>query len=141
VDILDHDMVEIENLDRSPVFEAKHDGDPKASVVADFLKLQSLSATAFPLTWNEFVQKNSALIRKHDAWLALANEHGVRRSMQANYPPVTFQASTGRNWGVQFGRHVPFADDCQLDRFPEEPAGPLKCADGPVILRSAVTHS
>lgn len=136
VDVLDHDTVEIENLDRSPVFEVNHDGKSKAIVVADHLKKHHLSAAAFPQTWNEFVRDNPMLMRKHDAWLALANEHGVRRSMQANYPPVTIQASTGRNWGVQFGRHIPFADDCQLDRFPDEPAGPLKCADGPVKVVS-----
>jgi hypothetical protein len=136
VDVLDHDMVEIENLDRSPIFVAQHDREPKANVVTEHLRTKNVSATAFPCTWNEFVQKNPGLMRKHDAWLALANEHGVRRSMQANYPPVTIQASTGRNWGVQFGRHIPFVDDCQLDRFPEEPAGPLKCADGPVKAAS-----
>lgn len=136
VDVVDLDKVEIENLDRSPLFVAEHDGQAKASVVADHLKLRGLSATAHSITWNAFVQENPALLRKHDAWLALANEHGVRRSMQSNYPPTTLQASTGRNWGIQFGRHVPFVDDCQLDRFPEEPAGPLMCADGPVKLAS-----
>jgi hypothetical protein len=136
VDVVDLDKVEIENLDRSPVFEAQHDGRAKATVVAEHLTSRGVSATAYPVTWDAFVQDNPALLRKHDAWLALANEHGVRRSMQSNYPPVTLQASTGRNWGIQFGRHTPFVDDCQLDRFPGEPAGPLMCADGPVKLAS-----
>jgi hypothetical protein len=136
VDVVDLDEVEVENLDRSPLFEVQHDGLAKAIVVADYLRDRGIGATAHPSTWNEFVQQNPTDLRKHDAWLALANEHGVRRSMQSNYPPVTLQASTGRNWGVQFGRHTPFVDDCQLDRFPEEPAGPLMCAEGPVRLVS-----
>ena len=136
VDVVDLDKIEIENLDRSPLFEAQHDGQAKATVVADYLMARGVSATPHPLTWNAFVQANPTLLRKHDAWLALANEHGVRRSMQSNYPPVTLQASTGRNWGIQFGRHIPFVDDCQLDRFPEEPAGPLICAAGSVKLAS-----
>ena len=136
VDVVDLDNVEIENLDRSPLFEARHDNHAKANVVADYLRTRGVSATAYPSTWNSFVQEHPALLRQHDTWLALANEHGVRRSMQSNYPPVTLQASTGRNWGIQFGRHIPFLDDCQLDRFPEEPAGALMCADGPVKLPS-----
>jgi hypothetical protein len=136
IDVLDHDRVEIENLDRSPVFEASHDDQLKAEVVVAHLNARNVQATAFTKTWSEFVQENPSLMRKHDVWLALANEHGVRRSMQMNFPPVTLQASTGRNWGVQFGRHIPFVDDCQLDRFPVEPAGPLNCADGPVRIGS-----
>lgn len=135
-DVVDVDKVEVENLDRSPLFGVEHDGHAKASVAADYLQKRGVSAKAHPYTWNEFVQQNPDSLRTHDVWLALANEHGVRRSMQSNYPPVTLQASTGRNWGVQFGRHTPFVDDCQLDRFPEEPAGPLICADGPVKLAS-----
>jgi len=135
-DVVDLDKVEIENLDRSPLFVVEHDGQAKATVVADHLNLHGVSATGHAVTWNAFVQENPAILRKHDAWLALANEHGVRGSMQSNYPPTTLQASTGRNWGIQFGRHVPFVDDCQLDRFPEEPTGPLICADGPVKLAS-----
>lgn len=136
VDVVDLDKVEIENLDRSPLFESQHDTHAKATAVAEYLRNRGVSAAAYPVTWSVFVQENPHLLRKHDAWLALANEHGVRRSMQSNYPPVTIQASTGRNWGIQFGRHIPFIDDCQLDRFPEEPSGPLICAEGPVKLSS-----
>jgi hypothetical protein len=132
LDVVDHDLAEVENLDRSPVFTLADVGRPKVASIENHLHRHGISARGYPIKWSEFVTQYPSLLRSHDAWLPLANEHGVRRSMQSNYPPISFQASTGRNWGVQFGRHIPFIDDCQLDRFPEEPAVPLVCANGAV---------
>jgi hypothetical protein len=64
-----------------------------------------------------------------DVWLPLANERGVRWSMQQNLPPLLIHASTGVNGGVNFGRHIPGRGDCLAERFPAEPErAPLVCA-------------
>jgi hypothetical protein len=130
LDVVDHDRAEVENLDRSPVFTLDDVAHPKVAAIVEHLRGRGLSAIGYPIRWSEFVTQHPNLLRTHDVWLPLANEYGVRRSIQSNYPPVSFQASTGRNWGVQFGRHIPFVDDCQLDRFPDEPVAPLVCGNG-----------
>lgn len=119
-------------MDRSPVYLLPDAGKEKAPVLAAYLNSVGIAATPVPLKWDEFVASKPEL-RSYDIWLPLANEHGVRRSMQANYPPTSIQASTGTNWNVSYGRHIPFVDDCQVDRFPSEPAAPLACGGGQVV--------
>ncbi len=132
VDVVDHDFVKVVNMDRSPIFFLSDADKKKAQVVAKYLTDAGIASHAFPYTWSGFVERKYPM-RQYDLWLPLANEYGVRRSMQANYPPRSVQASTGTNWNVSYGRHIPFVDDCQLDRFPSEPAGPLACGAGQVV--------
>lgn len=131
-DVVDHDKVKVVNMDRSPIFFLPDADKGKAHVLAKYLTDAGITSTAFPYTWSEFVDRKISL-RQYELWLPLANEYGVRRSMQSNYPPHSIQASTGTNWNVSYGRHIPFVDDCQVDRFPSEPAAPLACGAGQVI--------
>jgi hypothetical protein len=132
VDIVDHDIVKVENLDRSPIFALTNVDQDKAEAVTAYLTSKNIGAKGHSELWDDFVKSKAKILRSHDVWLPLANEHGVRRAMQANYPPMCLQASTGRNWNVNFGRHIPFVDDCQVDRFPDESSVPLACAEGAV---------
>ena len=52
--------------------------------------------------------------------------------MQANIPPICIQAPTGRKWNIQLGCSIPFVDDCQVDRFPDETNAHLVCATGDI---------
>jgi hypothetical protein len=93
-----------------------------------------LTAFPFALWWNEFVLQHARSDFDFDVWLPLANDFGVRFSMQNNVPPLMIHASTGANWGINHGRHVPGRDDCLADRFPREAsAQDLACATGQVI--------
>lgn len=134
IDVVDADVVKVENMDRSPIFDPIHDKLPKANVVRDYLVNNGIGASGYHMTWNEFVSRHRDLLRRHSVWLPLANEQGVRRAMQANIPPISIQASTGKNWNVQYGRHIPFVDDCQIDRFPATESAPTVCATGPVVV-------
>lgn len=135
VDVVDHDKIKRENMDRSPIFVPGHETQPKVTAVCNYLRSSGLTSTPFEQTWAEFVRQNGKLLRSYSLWLPLANEHDVRRSMQENYPPVCIQASTGKNWNVSFGRHIPFKDDCQLDRFPPDaPVVPMVCSTGKVAV-------
>ena len=136
VDTVDQDIVKVENLDRSPIFTVAQVNDNKAEAVTTYLKSKKIGAAFHPVMWNEFLATQPQLLRCHDVWLPLANEHGVRRAMQANYPQLCIQASTGRNWNVNYGRHIPFVDDCLVDRFPEERSVPLACAEGKIETAS-----
>jgi hypothetical protein len=133
ISVVDKDSVKVENFNRSPVFERRTVGIPKAAAVADFLTGSALSATAVPLWWDEFVRQRERSSFDFDIWLPLANEFGVRLAMQHNVPPLMIHASTTSNWGVNHGRHVPGRDDCLADRFPAEVSSEdLTCATGQV---------
>lgn len=117
--IVDHDLVKIENFNRSPVFGKSSYGTSKASAVARFLEDSSVNATFCAGDWNQFLKREGDLKNKFDIWLPLANEMNVRWSMQNNVPPLMIHASTTQNWGVNFGRHIPGSWDCLADRFQE----------------------
>lgn len=132
VDPVDHDKIKVENMDRSPIFYLPDALKEKVGVIARYLNAAGIVARPLPHKWDEFLAGKPAL-RSYDLWLPLANEFGVRRAMQANFPPTSVQASTGANWNVSYGRHIPFVDDCQIDRFPSEPAAPLACGGGQIV--------
>jgi hypothetical protein len=49
-------------------------------------------------------------------------------------------ASTGRNWNVNFGRHIPGVDDCLADRFAGFDDTPMfTCASGKVAANQTVS--
>ena len=134
VTILDKDVVEIPNLNRSPVFDRRSLGRVKSEVVAAHLAGSALSATASDLWWDDYIAQHVRSTFRFDVWLPLANERGVRSAMQHSVPPAMVHASTTANWGVNHGRHIPSADDCLADRFPDETdAAPLACASGQVM--------
>ncbi len=132
LDAVDADIVKVENMDRSPLFSLPDWHANKAVATANFLRQAGLSAEPFPTMWDGFVEQEAKRLRTYDVWLPLANEHDVRRAMQLSVPPVCLQASTGKNWNVTFGRHIPFKDDCQVDRFPDGETAPMICASGTI---------
>lgn len=114
--IIDLDRVLVENMNRSPLFGKANFDLNKAEAVAGWLHGSSVSPTAFPGSWNDFVRERRR--DGFDVWLPLANEDGVRESMQSNVPPMSVFGTTSPNWAACHGRSIPGVDDCLLDRFP-----------------------
>jgi hypothetical protein len=142
VSIVDRDVVKVENFNRSPIFGRRTFGFQKANVVADFLTGSTLSPTAIPLWWNEFLQQRRRSSFDFDVWLPLANKFGVRLAIQNNVPPLMIHASTTSNWGVNHGRHIPGRDDCLADRFPTEVlSDDLACATGQVEMSDTIVDA
>ena len=134
VTIIDNDVVKIENFNRSPIFGRQTTGLNKSEAVMAHLADSGLRAIALPIWWNDYIGQQDRLTLPFDVWLPLANDRGVRFSMQNNVPPVMVHASTTANWGVNHGRHLPGTDDCLADRFPNEvSADALVCAAGEAI--------
>ena len=134
ITILDKDVVEVSNLNRSPIFGRQTHGCAKSAVVAAHLAGSALEATAHRLWWDEYIAQRDRSTLQFDVWLPLANERGVRSAMQHNVPPAMVHASTTLNWGVNHGRHLPGTDDCLAERFPDETgAAPLACASGRAV--------
>jgi hypothetical protein len=128
--VVDRDVVGIENLNRSPIFGIKDIEGTKVLALSRALAGSSINVTPVDAWWDEFVASTDTAL--FDLWLPLANDRGVRWSMQHNVPPLMIHASTGVNGGVNFGRHIPGRGDCLVERFPDNRTAPLVCATTPV---------
>jgi hypothetical protein len=132
--IVEGDSVKIENFNRSPVFGKTTYALNKGRALEQFLHGTSIAvADVFEGWWEDFIRQRGRTPNGYDIWLPLANEFGVRWSIQNNYPPLMVHASTGANWNANFGHHIFLVDDCLVDRFPEKaPDNSLACATGEV---------
>ena len=132
--ITDADVVKVENFGRSPLFGCSNLGEPKVVAVEAALAGSQIATHAHPSWWHESPVRN---LDNFDLVIPVANEYGVRWSLQTSIPPLMVHASTGKNWNVNFGRHVPGRDDCLVDRFSEFDAPVLPaCSAGAVAIPS-----
>ncbi|RQT22760.1 hypothetical protein DF135_36370 [Burkholderia cepacia] len=111
---VDADWFKVENLARTALFGHVHCGLKKVEALAQALaRSGSVKVTPQDAWWHDTAQDLGA----YDIVLPVANEYGVRQLLQAALPPLMIHASTGNNWNVTFGRHVPGRDDCFAERF------------------------
>lgn len=137
VDLVDADFTKIENFGRSPVFGRASYGKRKVHALAQHVVGSGLDLRPIPAWWHE--ADLSPKLEGYDLVLPLANEHGIRWELQNRVPPLMVHASTGRNWNVNFARHIPGRDDCLVDRFEglhEKPA--FRCAEGNIATDSLI---
>jgi hypothetical protein len=131
--IVDADIVEVVNFNRSPTFGKSYFGLNKASALSKFLEGGPITVESHDLWWKEYAGSGAASPGEFDIWLPLANEFGVRPNMAQRVPPLMIQASTSQNWGVNFGRHIPGRDECLIERFAGLPSGSdFMCAAGEI---------
>lgn len=112
--VTDADVVKVENFGRSPLFGVSNLNGPKVSAIETSLKGTSVTPHVHAAWWHDLPGMD---LGRFDILLPVANEHDVRWRLQAGVPPLMVHASTGKNWNVNFGRHIPGLDDCLLDRF------------------------
>ncbi len=112
--VVDADFVKVENFGRTPAFGRAVYGVSKPTAIKASLVGGSLFVDPVDQWWHEIEEPTLA---GYDVIIPVANEHGIRWTIQAGVPPLMVHASTGRNWNVNFGRHVPGRDDCLADRF------------------------
>lgn len=129
--IIDGDLVEVSNLNRSLGLFAYHAGltglllVPKAAAAATLIP----GARAFPHWWDDWAATDPA---SPDVLLPLANERGVRPAIAAYSHPAVIHASTSPNWTAELHRHLIGRDDCIACRLPETIAPRFPCATAPV---------
>jgi hypothetical protein len=137
IDLVDADWTKIENFARSPVFGRAGHGFRKVEVLAKYFEGSGLTVRPISAWWHE--ADLSPTLEGYDLVLPLANEHGIRWELQNRVPPLMVHASTGRNWNVNFARHIPGRDDCLVDRFEglhDKPA--LRCAEGNIAVEGPI---
>lgn len=132
--LIDKDDVEIENLDRSPIFIATDDGRPKVDATADYLRSAGVvSVKSERATLGESKLWLNRQEGTPDLLIAAANEDHVRFQIEADMPPIQIYGTTGKNWQASVIRHVPLQGPCSLCLFPDSgPALPTACATGKV---------
>ena len=136
IQLVDFDPVELVNLNRSPLFTANHaiGGTLKVEATAEFLA-DHMDIRPFEGDYDAFTASNPEAA---DVVLPLANERGVRRSIQHDRPPLMVHASTGQS-DVFVRRNIPLEEPCLLCHFPPDTAetdavcaaGKTPAADGP----------
>ena len=132
--ITDADVVKVENFGRSPLFGCSNVGGAKVTAIEAALRGSHITMRGHRSWWHESPATN---LGDFDLVIPVANEYGVRWRLQASIPPLMVHASTGKNWNVNFGRHVPGRDDCLVDRFSEFDAPVLPaCSAGAVATPS-----
>lgn len=136
--LIDKDDVEIENLDRSPIFVAADDGRPKVDATADYLRKVGVvsvkperAALAGSNLWRNRQEGTPDLL------IAAANEDRVRFQIEAAMPPLQIYGTTGKIWQASVIRHIPLREPCSLCLFPDSgPAAPTTCATGKAISQA-----
>lgn len=129
--IIDHDIVKIENLNRSPLFGIAAVSQPKVTVAAHYLQ-SFVSVEAFAGRYGEFIRQHGRKPGDVDLILPLANEFGVRPNIENNFPPLQIYGTTTPDWGVNYHRHIPFQEDCSVCRFPSEVQPNFVCSTAQV---------
>ena len=138
--VVDHDVVKIENLDRSLLF-GLDDAYPRETLKVEAVRR---AVESFPTLrvhperskWVEYATSGYR-VGNFDLALALANEDQVWPAMANAVLPLTLQATTDSDWGVAFGAHAPGRGYCLQCRFPPEAqVAPTVCAEGVVEIPS-----
>ncbi len=121
IHIIDYDEVEIHNTSSSLVFSAMNAQDNIKKVSACKHALDSNhSLSVEPITnkdYSKFMSEIDLDNNYPDLILCFANEKNVWSTIQYNDPPMVLHATTSSNWGVNFGRHIPFDEWCIVCRF------------------------
>jgi hypothetical protein len=132
--IIDGDVVELHNTNRSLAFTAEDAGWPggvakkKSDVVAALIRAQS-----FPDWFANWIQTNGDA--GFDTILPLANGPGVRHSIASMGRNVLMHASTSPNWTAELHRHLAGRDDCLDCRMGSESQTTFDCSTGPAPTR------
>lgn len=130
--LIDHDLVGIHNITRSPIFTDGHAkiGLAKVDAVAAFLRGANIeNVVVDPVALHESRLWNSREAGSTDVLISAANEFNVRYHIEMGFPPIQLYATTGRNWQATLMRHVPGAKACSLCVFPpEKKFVPTACA-------------
>lgn len=120
--VIDHDLVDITNLNRSlGMFYGETglaEGAPrmKAELAADLI-----GAKPFTETWDAWIGADPA---PPDVLIPAANEFGVRAAIATYSHPMALTGTTSRNWTAELHIYRAGVDSCPSCRHPDRGSGP-----------------
>jgi hypothetical protein len=129
--IADGDVVDVSNLNRQLLFVARDAGFPDGEPVEKAVGVAQRLGDPVSASPQWYGEDAGAVEARYDVVLALANDRGVRSSLQGRQPTVLLHATTSRSWEARLHRHVAGRDDCIDCRLPPD-AGRFTCAEGEV---------
>ncbi len=133
--LFDMDIVEIHNLDRSPIFTS-NDADNKTNkAIATKRYLNQVGVSnvkAEPHALDESDIWKNRQPGTPDVLVPTANERNVRSLIESYFPPIQVYGTTGQNGQATMIRHIPPHDPCSLCLFPDTDHAPTSCAIGKV---------
>jgi len=127
--LVDHDIVNIENLSRSPLFKSRHTGDFKVAAVEEFFREVGIHGTASDA--KPFFESIALDRPRPQLIVSAANEMNVRHAIEAMRPPLQIYGTTGPNYQAAMIRHIPLEEACSCCLFPEKDQPKTKCATAP----------
>lgn len=133
--LVDGDLVDVSNLNRSPIFLIGDVGLPKPEVVQRYLSRHGARAQSVAKWFDEAVADGSIFSARPDVVVPAANDRDVRHSIQHQLPPVQVYGATNRDWQAFLGRHVPLREDCLACRYPKPQTAddpPMACSVGSI---------
>jgi hypothetical protein len=140
LEVIDHDLVRIENLNRSPMLRYNMQGLPKAQVGMEYIQSSGLQVGSYIGTYGDYLKERGRTPNEMDLLFPLADEYDVRRTIENNYPPMMIYGTTTSDWGANFGRHIPFKEDCLLCRYPPRLIQPkMPCGEGTISIQDQAT--
>lgn len=137
--IIDYDEVSIANTSSSLSFTADDAFNSKKKIYSckDLLKeTEYFNVKIHDGDYSSFIDKGHLENIYPDIILCFANEKNIWSTIQYNDPPLVLHATTSSNWGINFGRHIPFKEWCVVCRF-----GNTEYQYTPVCSEGLVTNS
>lgn len=117
---VDFDQVSVPNTSSSLLFTGR-DALDEIKKIAACERVLSLNPILKPIPldgdFDDFIRAGNLEKNYPDIILCFANERAIWPSIQHNCPPLVLHATTTRNWGINFGRHIPFKEWCIVCRF------------------------
>jgi hypothetical protein len=140
IDLVDYDRISIENVPNSMVFNEDQLEHNKVDVCYNEFNSHLLNIRSVVADYSCYKQMKSDL--NPDIILCFANERNIWQDIQYNLPPLTYHATTNRNWGINFGRHIPVLEWCLTCRFENEIGKPIDvefgCSTG--VIKNETTR-
>lgn len=133
---VDFDQVKEPNTSSSLLFTAENAFEKVKKIAACQLTLslnKELQLIPLDGDFNDLIKSINFDENYPDIVLCFANERNVWSSIQYNCPPLVLHATTSKNWGINFGRHIPFKEWCLVCRFGMKQLDSIPtCANGSV---------
>ena len=117
--IIDYDEVQDHNCPTSLIFSEENGilGDKKAEICKKFISPGPLNVVPHIGDYKEFIDSGKYKESMPDLILCFANERNIWLNIVHELPPLNYHATTTRNWGINFGRHIPLKEWCLVCRF------------------------